>query len=362
MARHAVRRPAFILAWVLLAAAPLFAVRFSVQLYKTDFSCGERVALMVKVLNDNGTVASNYTGWIKLRSTDPTLRIRGKDNDSGEIDLTWCGIDIALKHGNRGLPGGSSLPQLLAKHRGIRNRSCLPRFTVKGILKWADAYHCRTGKWPKFASGPVRESQGDTWRDIDRALRRGLRGMKGGSSLAQLLLIHRGARHHLSMPRLTIRQILSWADAHHRRMGCWPTRNSGPIPEAPGETWFGVANALYKGYRGLRHTCLAQLLHCRCGARYRLDLPPLSIKQILAWADTHFALTGLWPTHVSGPVSHAPGENWAAIQSALQHGLRDLPAGSSLYQVLRKYRGVNRSVRAACRARLAGRSSHRWAR
>ena len=28
---------------------------------------------------------------------------------TGQIDVTWCGIDIALRKANRGLPGGSSL-------------------------------------------------------------------------------------------------------------------------------------------------------------------------------------------------------------------------------------------------------------
>ncbi len=35
----------------------------------------------------------------------------------GQIDLTWCGINIALSHGNRGLRGGSSLARLLAEHQ-----------------------------------------------------------------------------------------------------------------------------------------------------------------------------------------------------------------------------------------------------
>jgi hypothetical protein len=33
----------------------------------------------------------------------------------------WPAIDAALRAGNRGLPGGESLPQLLARKRGARN-------------------------------------------------------------------------------------------------------------------------------------------------------------------------------------------------------------------------------------------------
>jgi hypothetical protein len=246
------------------------------------------------------------------------------------------------------------LPQLLAEHRGVRNRMRLPRLTIKLILLWADAFHKRTGQWPTFKSGDVRESPGDTWFCVDKALRKGHRGLPGGSSLARLLARHRAVRNSSGLPRLTITLILTWIDAYHRRTGRWPTRDSGSIPGAPpGETWATVANALFTGSRGLRPSSLARLLQRYRGVRNRKDLPPLRIKQIVAWADVHFAHTGQWPTHLSGPVFGAPGETWGAIHSNLQRGGRGLPGGSSLYQVLRKYRGVNRSVRAATRARSA---------
>jgi hypothetical protein len=264
---------------------------------------------------------------------------------SGEIDVTWCGIEVALKHGNRGLPRGSTLAQLLAERRGVRNRMRLPKHTIKLILLWADAHHRQTGKWPTTQSGAVAESPGDTWFAIDRSLRGGNRGLPGGSSLAKLLAKHRGVRNLSGLPRLTVRLILQWADAHHRRTGSWPTSESGPILEAPGETWFTVANSLFNGYRGLRKDSLARLLQRYRGVRNRKGLPHLKIKKILAWADAHFARTGQWPTHLSGPVIAAPGETWGGIHTALQCGNRGLPGGMGLYKLLRIHRGVNRSVR-----------------
>jgi hypothetical protein len=50
---------------------------------------------------------------------------------------------------------------------------------------------------------------------------------------------------------LSVAQILAWADAYYERTGRWPNSKSGPIPEAPGETWNAVNLALYLGYRGL---------------------------------------------------------------------------------------------------------------
>jgi hypothetical protein len=80
-----------ILAFLLLLSVPLFSMKFTLQIAKNPFSAGERVGLSIEVQNDNGTLASNYVGWIKLRSTDPTLRIQGKNPDSSDVDLTGTG-------------------------------------------------------------------------------------------------------------------------------------------------------------------------------------------------------------------------------------------------------------------------------
>jgi hypothetical protein len=67
------------------------------------------------------------------------------------------------------------------------------------------------------------------------------------------------------------------------------------------------------------------------GAR---PLPPLTVGQILAWADAHYARTGRWPRAASGPVEGAPGEVWANVNAALYKGRRGLPRGGSLAQLL----------------------------
>ena len=40
-------------------------------------------------------------------------------------------------------------------------------------------------------------------------------------------------------PRLTIEQILQWADKHNKRTGGWPKLKSGKVTDAAGETWRG---------------------------------------------------------------------------------------------------------------------------
>src|SRR6266568_4544631 len=76
------------------------------------------------------------------------------------LDETWLGVDLALRRAGRGLPGGSSLAQVLAEWRGVRNIRRLPRFRVEQILAWADAHYERTGSWPNHLSGPIADAPG----------------------------------------------------------------------------------------------------------------------------------------------------------------------------------------------------------
>jgi hypothetical protein len=68
--------------------------------------------------------------------------------------------------------------------------------------------------------------------------------------------------------------------------------------------------------------------------------PPLTVAQILAWADEHHRRTGKWPSANSGLVAGAPGETWVALNAALYAGYRGLPGGDSLAQLLRRERGT----------------------
>lgn len=254
---------------------------------------------------------------------------------------TWRNVDMALRQGLRGLPGGTSLARLLAEECGARNPRAAPPVTVEQILTWADEHRARTGTWPNAASGAIPGARGEKWKGLDRALRLGLRGLPGGSSLARLLADRRGKRHRRELPPLDEDQILRWADAHYQRSGTWPTRASGPIAEAPGETWKGVAMAFAQGGRGLRKGgSLAMLLADRRGVRNAWTRPSLSVAQILAWADAFHGRTGAWPTGGSGPILEAPGETWKAVALALFRGRRGLPRGQTLPQLLAAERGV----------------------
>jgi hypothetical protein len=211
--------------------------------------------------------------------------------------------------------------------------------TEAQILEWAEAHRARTGWWPAAHSGPVEGVPGQTWQSVNQALVRGNRGLPGGSSLSQLLALRRGGRGRPKAEALTVEQILGWADRHRCRTGRWPSHAAGPVLDAPGLTWAAVNTGLVKGYRGLPGgSSLARLLSERRGRPRRSAGRPLTVAQILGWAERHRRRTGRWPRADSGPVPDAPGENWGAINLALWKGHRGLPPRLSLARLFREHR------------------------
>jgi hypothetical protein len=273
---------------------------------------------------------------------------RWPDVTSGRVweppDEKWSNIDQSLRMGHRGLRRGQTLAQVLAKHRGKRNRKRLPKYSLAQILNWADAHQQRRGRWPRIDDGPIEEAPGETWIAVDVALRQGRRGLHGGSSLARLLAKRRHVRNRSDCPRLSVRQVLRWADGLRRTTGTWPTESSGPIVGSQGDTWLAVAKALRCGGRGLPRSTLFRLLAKHRGITRHVRRPSLVERQILAWCDEHHARTGKWPKASSGTVFAAPTESWKRIDEALRLGKRGLTRGSSLVKLVSEHRGVRSRV------------------
>jgi hypothetical protein len=110
----------------------------------------------------------------------------------------WDLIDNAMRQGHRGLHAGSSLLLLLVKKRGLRHPLHLPPLTEEVIFHWAEQHYRRTGRWPKYNSGPVADSPQETWSAINFALNNGNRGLPKGMSLAKLLAAR--AKAHADSP------------------------------------------------------------------------------------------------------------------------------------------------------------------
>src|SRR6516225_1055615 len=114
------------------------------------------------------------------------------------------------------------------KRRGSR-----PPLTRALILKWINRR--KTGGLPAADSGPVVGQPGEDWRAINACLRLGLRGLPGGSSIARLLG-EAGLKPYRRDVPLTIEEIVNWLEGDHQETGKWPTRKSGTVRAAPGET------------------------------------------------------------------------------------------------------------------------------
>ena len=266
-------------------------------------------------------------------------------SESGQIvdapQETWLAVNSALSIGGRGLAGRRSLAQFLAEHRGARHPQAPPALALPQVLAWAEAFFARHGRWPHRKDSSIPESPGETWYAVERALQTGTRGLPCHSSLFVFFKEHRG--HSRRRPTgVTPPQILAWADAWHARTGRWPSSLSGEIPESGGVNWRILDDILRRG-RGPfpGGSSLARFL---VENRGMVRHPPLSIEQILGWAESHRSRTGSWPTATSGPVFEAPSENWGAINAALENGSRDLLGGSSLARL--------RSARAGSPGRL----------
>ncbi len=126
-----------------------------------------------------------------------------------------------------------------------------------------------------------------------------------------------------------------------RKHARWPHANSGPIEGAPGENWYRINSALYHGIRGLPGGgSISHLLSAKEGLKISGGRAPLTVDEILTWADAHFKREGEWPrAKNSEPIPGTPGETWLNISQALNCGHRGLPR-TTLFGLLQQHRGI----------------------
>ncbi len=117
----------------------------------------------------------------------PTMR-EGQVKYFTQGRLTWCAVNACLDKGLRGLPGGTTLSRLIVNNLVNVNKSSLHRLLEEDILRWAEQYKVEFGRYPHCQSGRVNfDGSYFTWANIDVCLRRGHKGLSGGSSLSKLL-------------------------------------------------------------------------------------------------------------------------------------------------------------------------------
>ncbi len=120
--------------------------------------------------------------------------------------------------------------------------------TVNKILQWSDEWFKKYNKWPNRNSGNINET--NNWKTVNTALINGLRGLKKGQSLAQLLEKERGVRNNSNLPDLSIDQIYKWREDFFILHKKYPIHTSGKI-DGTEESWSKIHYALVNGKRGL---------------------------------------------------------------------------------------------------------------
>jgi hypothetical protein len=195
------------------------------------------------------------------------------------------------------------------------------------ILGWADEFHRQKGRWPHHFDGRVSRASEDTWATVNSALAGGDRGLPGRSSLARLLFVHRGVRSPGNVPDLSESQIVKWARAHFRRFNRWPEGHSGPVVDAPEESWAAIDLALRRGKRGLPGgSSLARLLDTLGIKPNPQSRPRFTEQQVLLLADAFFVVpagTGRIATRV--PLRNYPGRTGRASTGHCNVGFVDWP-------------------------------------
>jgi hypothetical protein len=149
-----------------------------------------------------------------LTGSPPHVKSGAVIDEPGE---NWRAIDAALRTGSRsagggvGARGGTDLAAFIRGQYQPPYPGIGQRLTIEKITKWARDFKQRTGRWPTSRSAYVfpaprsiaaqrqagrsleQDRPGERWSIIDRCLREGRRGLRGGSSLAKVVVAARKA-------------------------------------------------------------------------------------------------------------------------------------------------------------------------
>jgi len=260
------------------------------------------------------------------------------------IPVSWAAVDEAVRSGRvKGVKAGMRLHGFLTTQRDVpRRRVTAKKLTVGQVLAWARQHHDRTGRWPTTLDGQITGGpKGLSWQKLNFGLRAGRYGLPTREYLGSLLVRHLGIDHARNRPKLTLEKIRTWAVAHHRRTGRWPSpKRRDPVLESKWDNWERIRTALREGGRGLPGgMTFAQALEPVRGSDWlNSRRPPLTLDRILLWARAHARRTGAWPTRYTGRVKDEPSETWWGINEALFMGKRGLPASGTLAVFLKPLR------------------------
>jgi hypothetical protein len=261
-----------------------------------------------------------------------------KENDGLPEGYTWITIDSALTHCSQGITAKSSIAKLISKHLGVRYKGDLPDFSEEKIVEWAKKYFLVHNKYPSIRTKPSDWlPEGETWIALDIALKRGTRGLPGGSSVAKLFEKYFGIRNKTNIPKISEQCIIDYMIVFKDKYGYFPHAHSKENEMLPsGESWHGFDKALRNARRGLTKTTLASLKEKYFGIKNILTLTKLFEKQITKWVIEHYNKYGEYPSKKTEINSLPNGECWRKLEADLAQGHRGLPGNNSLAKIKRK--------------------------
>jgi hypothetical protein len=277
------------------------------------------------------TIDSVLSACDLFHKTHKTWPRRTSGKITGITGRTWAQINSSLIRGSYGLPGNSSLAQLLLEKRSVQHHLAKPKLTEHLILRWADLHRKRTGQWPTHKSGPVKESPNDTWLGIRKALVNGNRGLQGDSSIEKLLWEKRNVKGQHAGNQLTTELIMDYAKQHYELTNDYPHSSSQWALKAIKDSWQAIDVALRNGQRSLNALDggLSKLLELNKLKRHRGSAPTKAqiLEAAIEYQTSH--PKGKWPTRVSGNVTELLDITWSAINDALKRGaITDTPERS----------------------------------
>jgi hypothetical protein len=214
--------------------------------------------------------------------------------------------------------------------------------TEEKILASAEKYYLQTGKWPTIKTrDEAPDMPHETWRNIDTAICRGLRGLEhlqGKKQTLSTLLEPLKIKYNYY---LTEEKILLAAEKYYLQTGKWPTHADnlqGSVPDMPDETWNIIDQSCRRGGRGLaKRVSLAKLIKpLKEKYGFAVEKEDLTEEKILASAEKYYLQTGKWPgAHTIDPVPDMPNVTWSAIHQAGSLGTRGLAKGRTLSEILK---------------------------
>jgi superfamily II DNA or RNA helicase len=228
-----------------------------------------------------------------------------------------------------------------------------PDLTEAQIVEWIKATKDKTGIYPapdhkdvwQFTEDGFELIEGETWRTIEDAIRRGTRGLikPDGSLLASSLSEFKQKHGFIDERNLTVTQIIEWIKATLEKTGklpssmdevVWEKNADGSFEIVKGESWKNIDSSLRRKLRGLINADGSPIALSLSDFKEKYGFDRiLTEEKILNYLYATQEKTGKSPIKKdrnvfqygsNGQIELVLGETWEAIDEAFRRGKRGL--------------------------------------